>query len=140
MRYAKTQCVLNVFGRVREAVLKNSQKLKAFDRFILRPFGPSSAKLDRYGRDLCASVALSAKRTPLCSRLLVFFRSMSGWRPKPSVLQGLGSIMIMSATLQPFAYLCLFCYGWALRGGPGRSGGPWKSSPLCSRLLILAIL
>ena len=131
MKYAKTQRVLNVFGRVREAVLKNSQKLKAFDRFILKPFGPSSAKLDRYGRDLCASVALSAKRTPLCSRLLVFFRSMSGWRPKPSVLQGLGSIMIMSATLQPFAYFAMVRHSEADPAAKGDPGKACHSAAVC---------
>ena len=59
------------------------RKRMVFERFILRHVGTSSPHLDWNRRDLGVKAAQYSKCVPLCSRLLVFLKSMSGraWKP-----------------------------------------------------------
>ena len=59
------------------------QKRLVFERLILRHFGTSSRHLDRTRRDLDVKAAQYSKCAPLCSRLLVFLKSMSRRARKP---------------------------------------------------------
>ena len=94
---------LTAFGHYLKHEFKNSQKCFVFERFILGHFEPSPPHLARSRRDLGVNAALHPKNAPLCSRLLVFLKSAPSRRRKRRKTHGLGSVLKMSATLQPFA-------------------------------------
>ena len=102
-KICKTPSVLNDFGLQRKDKLKNKQKMRVWERFILEHIEPSSPHLDRSRCDLGVNAALSSKNTLLCSRLLVFLKSALRRGRKPCENRCGLTILKKSTTLQPFA-------------------------------------
>jgi len=115
---------LIVFGVDARQPSKKCQKHVVLERFILGHFGPSPPHLARSLRDLGVNAALPPKNAPLCSRLLVFLKSAPSRRRKPRKTHGSGSILKMSATLQPFA---CFAMVRCSEADPAPKGGPRKA-------------
>ena len=83
MKSAPLSGQINVFDAHVARRSEKYQKRLVFARFILRHFGTSSRHLDRTRRDLDVKAAQYSKCAPLCSRLLVFLKSMSRRARKP---------------------------------------------------------
>ena len=104
---------LTVFDDSIETCSKKSQKHEVFWWFILKRLETSCPNLDRSLRDLGVNAALSQKKAPLCSRLLVFLKSLPSRARRQRVLRVFWALLKMSATLQPFACLALAGCSWA---------------------------
>ena len=63
---------------------------------------PASGRIA--SRSWCERRCILKKNAPLCSRLLVFFRSTPRWARKPHKTRGVESILKMNTPLQPFTH------------------------------------